>query len=139
MPISSWPVRACFALCITCLCFGAASAAAQEFDLTWSSLSPGSGELGGGEFSLTATLGAADAGAMSGGVYALSGGFIASPPPCVGDVNDDRAVNLTDLSLLLSDFGVSQGLATEGDLNGDGRVDLTDLALLLANFGVTCD
>ncbi|MFN0134820.1 MAG: dockerin type I domain-containing protein [Phycisphaerae bacterium] len=60
-------------------------------------------------------------------------------PPCPGDVNGDRNVNLTDLATLLANFGTSSGAAREdGDLDNDGDVDLTDLASLLAVFGTTC-
>lgn len=57
--------------------------------------------------------------------------------PCPGDIDGDGQVNLTDLALLLANFG-SSGRGIEGDLNGDDTVDLTDLAMLLARFGVTC-
>jgi hypothetical protein len=61
-------------------------------------------------------------------------------PTCDGDVNNDRVVNLQDLAVLLSNFGLT-GSATpaQGDLNGDQDVDISDLALLLAHFGTTCD
>jgi len=58
-------------------------------------------------------------------------------PPCIGDVNGDRVVDLADLALLLGGFGtVAPCLAA--DLDHDGQVSLTDLALLLANFGTVC-
>lgn len=61
------------------------------------------------------------------------------PGPLAGDVNGDRAVTLTDLAILLSNFGLPGGATREdGDLNGDGAVDLTDLSLVLANFDTTC-
>lgn len=49
-----------------------------------------------------------------------------------GDANGDGAVDLQDLNLLLSDFGLE---SIGGDLNGDGVVDLQDLNLLLQHFG----
>ncbi|MFN0136523.1 MAG: hypothetical protein ACKVS9_10465 [Phycisphaerae bacterium] len=56
-----------------------------------------------------------------------------------GDVNCDCAVDLTDLSTLLQNFGSIGGMTrAQGDLNGDANVDLIDLAALLANFGSTC-
>ncbi|MFN0135589.1 MAG: dockerin type I domain-containing protein [Phycisphaerae bacterium] len=59
---------------------------------------------------------------------------------CSGDLNTDGVINLTDLSTLLSSFGVTSGAAYEdGDLNGDGAVNLTDLSTLLAAFGTACD
>lgn len=60
-------------------------------------------------------------------------------PPCPGDVNGDRAVNLSDLATLLANFGTSSGATrAQGDLDNDGDVDLSDLASLLAQFGTVC-
>lgn len=56
--------------------------------------------------------------------------------PILGDVDRDHDVDLSDLSLMLSVFGMSVG--GEGhpaDVNGDGDVSLGDLASLLSNFG----
>ena len=50
---------------------------------------------------------------------------------CV-DVDGDCDTDLTDLALILSNFG---GTTTTGDANLDGRVDLDDLAEALAAFG----
>lgn len=55
-------------------------------------------------------------------------------PVCVGDLNNDDAVTLNDLALLLSNFG----FAGIGDLDGSCVVDLQDLTMLLAHFGQTC-
>lgn len=61
------------------------------------------------------------------------------PPPCPGDLDGDRSVNLTDLAVLLANFGMPSGATREqGDLTGDGAVTLNDLAILLANFGSAC-
>ncbi|RMF76911.1 MAG: hypothetical protein D6744_11955 [Planctomycetota bacterium] len=57
--------------------------------------------------------------------------------PCVGDLDGDNDVDLTDLALLLADFDCTGG-GCAGDVDGDGDTDLTDLALLLANFEVPC-
>ncbi|MBI5864966.1 MAG: hypothetical protein HZB38_10765 [Planctomycetes bacterium] len=51
-----------------------------------------------------------------------------------GDLDGDSDVDLGDLTLLLSAFGISTG----GDINGDGVTDVADLALLLAYFGSVC-
>jgi probable HAF family extracellular repeat protein len=62
-----------------------------------------------------------------------------SAPPCPGDVDGNGTVDLTDLAILLSNFGTLSGATLEdGDLNGDGAVDLTDLAAMLSSFGTTC-
>lgn len=72
-------------------------------------------------------------------------GTVSTPPrpplaPCPGDVDRDRDVDLTDLSILLAHFGMSGGASeSSGDMNGDGDVGLTDLSILLANFGAQCD
>lgn len=59
--------------------------------------------------------------------------------PCPGDVNGDAAVDLSDLSILLSHFGTTSGAAlADGDLDGDEDVNLSDLTLLLSNFGAIC-
>lgn len=73
-----------------------------------------------------AAFGAPDADGIAGGA-----------PPCIGDLNGDNAVNLTDLAVLLANFG-GAGTLAQGDITGDGQVDLTDLAQLLANFGTAC-
>ncbi|MFN0137144.1 MAG: LamG-like jellyroll fold domain-containing protein [Phycisphaerae bacterium] len=55
-----------------------------------------------------------------------------------GDINGDCDVSLTDLSILLANFGAVDASIDEGDITGDGVVDLADLAKLLANFGESC-
>lgn len=54
------------------------------------------------------------------------------------DLNGDCAVNLTDLSILLGQFGAAGVTFDQGDVTGDGLVDLGDLSTLLANFGRSC-
>jgi len=51
-----------------------------------------------------------------------------------GDLDGDGDVDLTDLAILLADYGCTSGTCP-GDVDGDGDTDLGDLALLLANFG----
>ncbi|MFQ5805662.1 MAG: hypothetical protein ACE5I3_04345 [Phycisphaerae bacterium] len=58
---------------------------------------------------------------------------------CLGDLNGDWMVDLTDLATLLSNYGTTSGASYEdGDIDGDGDVDLADLAALLSNYGMTC-
>lgn len=52
----------------------------------------------------------------------------------LGDLDGDGDVDLTDLAMLLADFGCQTNTCV-GDADGDGDTDLNDLALLLANFG----
>ena len=58
---------------------------------------------------------------------------------CVGDADSDAEVNLTDLALLLANFGASDAVAAEGDFDGDRIVDLVDLEILLSRFGQACE
>lgn len=59
--------------------------------------------------------------------------------PCPGDLDDNNAIDLGDLAVLLAHFGTPSGATrADGDVDGDGDVDLGDLAVLLANFGLTC-
>lgn len=62
-----------------------------------------------------------------------------NPVACPGDLNGDMVIDLTDLSIMLSNFGTASGATTEdGDMDNDGDVDLTDLSLMLAVFGAPC-
>ncbi|MFN0136068.1 MAG: DUF3466 family protein [Phycisphaerae bacterium] len=60
------------------------------------------------------------------------------PSPCLGDIDGDRTIGLSDLAILLGAFGCD-GSACAGNLNGDSGTDLTDLATLLGVFGNGCD
>lgn len=63
----------------------------------------------------------------------------ALPTPCPPDLDGNRVVDLTDLSILLSRFGLTQGATpSQGDLNGDGAINLTDLSIMLTAFGTPC-
>lgn len=55
----------------------------------------------------------------------------------IGDLNFDGSVGLTDLSVLLANFGSAAAptAVQSGNLNGDDTIGLTDLSILLANFG----
>ena len=58
---------------------------------------------------------------------------------CIGDLNGDRVVSLSDLAQLLGHYGTTSGATYEdGDLDGDGDVDLSDLAELLGHYGMIC-
>ena len=65
-------------------------------------------------------------------------------PGCVDpgadcDFDSDCDVDLTDLAILLANFGTPTGMTNAtGDTDGDGDVDLTDLANVLARFGNVC-
>jgi len=52
-----------------------------------------------------------------------------------GDVNGDGHVNVTDLSILATNYGKTAMTRAQGDLNGDGVVNVYDLSILAANWG----
>jgi len=77
-------------------------------------------------------------GAMSAVTCTIVEGTRVSDLP--GDLDGDCDVDLTDLAILLGNYGTTSGATYEdGDLDGDGDVDLTDLAQLLANYGSVCE
>ncbi len=58
---------------------------------------------------------------------------------CPGELTGDGTIDLADLALLLSNYGMPEGATYhDGDITGDGAVDLTDLSALLAVYGTTC-
>src|SRR6266446_7073062 len=59
-----------------------------------------------------------------------------SIPPATkpGDVNGDGAVNIFDMSTMLSNWGMAGAAAGQGDVNGDGMINALDLSVLLANW-----
>jgi hypothetical protein len=59
----------------------------------------------------------------------LSAATLAPKP---GDLNGDNQVNITDLSILLSNYGTTNAVA---DVNKNGKVDIIDLSILLTNYG----
>lgn len=55
-----------------------------------------------------------------------------------GDINRDGQVDLTDVAILIANYGLCAGAAgfnPQADLDGNGCVDLTDLAILISHFG----
>lgn len=61
---------------------------------------------------------------------------------CLGDLDGDFEIALSDIGLLLGSFGRTAGdpeFYGAADIDGDARVDLQDLALLLGDFGRVCD
>src|SRR5438105_13165153 len=73
-------------------------------------------------------------------VFASIGGYLllrslAAPNPNLpGDLNNDNSVNVTDLSILLSNYGTTNSTA---DINTDGTVNVLDLSILLSHYGQT--
>lgn len=58
---------------------------------------------------------------------------------CAEDLNTDGTVDISDLAILLSNFGRTDNPGqANGDIDGSGTVDLTDLATILSAFGQIC-
>jgi hypothetical protein len=58
---------------------------------------------------------------------------------CPGELDGDGTVGLSDLALLLSNYGMLEGATYhDGDLTDDGAVNLSDLSALLAVYGTPC-
>jgi len=53
--------------------------------------------------------------------------------PIPGDVNGDGVVNVTDLLIMISDWGPCAGCPT--DVNNDGYVNVTDILIAISNWG----
>ncbi len=117
-------------------------ALAQDFDLSWHTIDGGGGTSSGADFVLAGTIGQPDAGALIGGDFELVGGFWPGAfidAACFGDLTGDGEVGLSDLTIVLANFGTPSGaLPEDGDLDGNGTVDLSDLALMLSVFGTVC-
>lgn len=58
-------------------------------------------------------------------------------PTTPADLDGDGDVDLSDLGVLLADYGCTPNPEPcAGDLDGDGDTDLSDLGVLLSNFGM---
>lgn len=57
---------------------------------------------------------------------------------CLGDLDGDNQVAVSDVLLFLSDFGCTL-IPCVGDTDGDGLTNVSDLLVLLANFGNNCN
>jgi hypothetical protein len=70
------------------------------------------------------------------GVYVA---LVAPPPPCPGDLNNDRSRNTIDLTIFLAAFGTTTTPSTNGpDFDNNGLVNTADLVNFLGVFGVDC-
>ncbi|HUO11078.1 MAG TPA: PEP-CTERM sorting domain-containing protein [Phycisphaerae bacterium] len=54
-----------------------------------------------------------------------------------GDATLDGKVDLTDLSIVLNNFGTAKGAWTDGNFDQAATIDLTDLSDVLNNFGTS--
>lgn len=58
-------------------------------------------------------------------------------PACPGDFNNDQFINVSDLLILLSDFGCDD--ACTADLDESGNVNSGDMLMFLSLFDTECD
>ena len=122
-----------FDLLIVALALFAASATADDFEITRSTIDGGGAMRStGGGFDLSGTIGQPDAGIMlsSDGEFELTGGFWFEEPP--DDCNSDGWVNLLDYDdfddcLSGPDGGLPFPECNCFDLDDDDDVDLSDI------------
>ena len=60
---------------------------------------------------------------------------IVAPAACVGDINDDGDVGVTDLLAVIDAWGQQK---SDADVNGDGIVNVSDVLAIVGNWGL-CD
>lgn len=103
---------------------------------TWSAWTPSASiaSLPSGRYlQLRATLSTTDS-ATTPSIDKLSVDYAGvSAPPVPGDANGDGRVDVTDLSMLLSNYGSTTN--TTCDFDGSGKVDIFDLSILLSHYG----
>ena len=58
---------------------------------------------------------------------------------CLGDLNNDGAVTVADVLVLLSGFGCAIPDPCPSDANGDGYTNVEDLLVVLSVFGTECE
>lgn len=66
----------------------------------------------------------------------MPGAYSADFYAFAGDANRDRAVNISDFSVLASRFN-QPGTFSQGDFNYDGQTNISDFAILAAKFNTT--
>ncbi|MCC6360179.1 MAG: hypothetical protein IT450_15655 [Phycisphaerales bacterium] len=81
--------------------------------------------------STSATAGGAYRITLTGACYVSGGGG------CSGDLDGDNDRDISDLAILLSQFGLTGGTFS-ADVDTDGDVDISDLAIMLSVFGIPC-
>ena len=119
------------------LCLGVLTAAAQEYEMTRSTIDGGGVMRStGGAFELSGTCGQPDAGVLAGGDFELTGGFWFALAPT--DCNDDGGVDLADYDAFEACLSGPAGGILDGcacyDVNQSGDIDLVDFAVSQAEF-----
>ena len=66
------------------------------------------------------------------GLHPDIGAFEAASSAKTGDLDGDNDVDISDLSILITNWGISSGPA---DIDNSGDVDIFDLSILLSNWG----
>jgi carboxypeptidase A2 len=75
----------------------------------------------------------------AGSSFDSNGNGVPDECECPGELNGDGVIDLADLAMLLSNYGMPDGATYhDGDVTGDGAVDLSDLAALLSVYGTVC-
>ncbi len=64
--------------------------------------------------------------------------ILPEPGPCFGDLDNDGAISVLDLGILLGDFGCLN-IDCPGDVDGLGNTNIDDVSIFLASFGAECD
>ncbi|HVZ93515.1 MAG TPA: S8 family serine peptidase [Phycisphaerales bacterium] len=60
------------------------------------------------------------------------------PPACPGDADGDRAVGLSDISVVILNWFTTGAPGTLGDLDNDGLRGLADIAITIQHWGAMC-
>ena len=63
---------------------------------------------------------------------------VSGPAPCPADLDGNHQIDLSDVSILLSNYGKNPATPAEGDLDGNQVVDLSDLAIMISAYGSSC-
>ena len=69
-------------------------------------------------------------------VFTLPGYNCEGVALCPLDLNNNGAIEVGDLLIILADFGCTN--ACNGDVNGDGVVTVSDILNILSSFGEFC-
>ena len=57
---------------------------------------------------------------------------------CPADINGNGAIEVSDVLLVLSDFGCATDCNSSTDLDGDGSITVADVLTVLSAFGEDC-